>query len=127
MDLLNSILPLVGVVIGAVATYLTASAVQRSQWRRFHDVRWDERRLMAYVQYGDAVKRMHSLAVRICAARGFNYAVEPLEPDEGLPALATASEERAARWESVLLLGDQHTITAARSWHQTVWRLEWYA
>jgi len=26
-----------------------------------------------------------------------------------------------------LLLGDPETVTAARAWHQTVWRLEWFA
>lgn len=127
VDLVTNTLPLVGVIVGSVGTYLTTAAVQRSQWRRTHGVRWDERRLTAYIQYGDAVKRMHSVAVRICASRGFDYSVEPLEPAEGLAVLASASAERSARWEAVLLLGDRDTVKAARAWHQTVWRLEWYA
>src|SRR4051812_44775500 len=63
----------------------------------------------------------------VSAPRGFDYSVELLEPNVGLPALASTSDERAARWEAVLLLGDRDAVAAARAWHQAVYHLEWCA
>jgi hypothetical protein len=80
-----------------------------------------------YADYGNAVKRVTHLASRIAAGRGFPHSVEPLKPDrQALEALSQAGG-RARAWESVLLLGAQETVAAARAWHQAVWRLEWFA
>jgi hypothetical protein len=127
MTILTALLPLAGVVVGALATYLTSARIQRSLWERNQTVRWDERRLMAYIDYGNAVKRMSNLASRIAAGRGYDHTVEPLSPQEGLPKLAGLEADRAACWEAVLLLGDTDTIRAARDWHRAVWRIEFYA
>lgn len=127
MDLTTTVVSLIGVIVGAGGTYLGTALTERARWRRSHSIRWDERRLDAYIRYGDGLKRMHNLCVRISAARGFDYTIEPLTPEEGLPELASASTERSARWEAVLLLGGQETVDTARDWDQAVWRLEWYA
>ncbi len=84
--------------------------------------------MRAYAEYGDAVKKVTHLASRITAGRGFPHSVESLAPDAGaIEALSDAGGERARAWEPVLLLGDPETVTAARAWHQAVWRLEWFA
>jgi hypothetical protein len=84
--------------------------------------------MRAYADYGDAVKKVTHIASRIAAGRGFPHSVEPLTPDaEAMEALSNAGGERARVWEPVLLLGDPETVAAARTWHQTVWRLEWFA
>jgi hypothetical protein len=31
---------------------------------------------------------------------------------------------RAVKWETVLLLGSESTITSARKWHESIWRME---
>lgn len=118
---------LLGVLVGAGATYLTTHVAERSRWRRAQAVRWDEHRLTIYAEYGHAVKRLSWLAARVAAARGFEHMVEPLSPDDGLPELAAAEGERSMRWESVLLVGSPDTIAAARTWHQAVVRLTWFA
>ncbi len=38
--------------------------------------------------------------------------------------LADAETRRAARWETVLLLGEPATISAAQAWSEQVWELE---
>ena len=84
--------------------------------------------MRAYAEYGDAVKKVTHLASRIAAGRGFPHSVESLTPDaEAIEDLSSAGGERARAWESVLLLGDPETVAAARAWHQSVWRLEWFA
>lgn len=126
-DLLRQLPALIGVLVGVSATYLTTSAAERARWRRSQAVRWDEHRLEIYAEYGHAVKRLSWLAARVAAARGFEHMVEPLDPDIGLAELAAAEGERAVRWESVLLVGSPGTIAAARTWHQAVVRLTWFA
>ena len=37
------------------------------------------------------------------------------------------TDERTAKWESVLLLGNRETIAAARTWHRRVWQVERFA
>jgi hypothetical protein len=119
---------LIGVGVGAVATYATTAATERTRWRRQQVSRWDRERMRAYAEYGNAVKKVTHLASRIAAGRGLPHSVEPLEPDRrALEALSQADGDRARAWESVLLLGAPETVAAARAWHQAVWRLEWFA
>lgn len=118
---------LIGVLVGALATYAATSAAERARWRRAQAVRWDERRLTAYVEYAHAVKKVISLSVRLAAHRGVHPDTDRLAPEEGLPALASAEEERTMRWEAVLLLGTDRTVVAARAWHESVYLLQRFA
>jgi hypothetical protein len=68
--LLQSLPALIGVTLGALATFLTSSATERSRWRRQQAIRWDDKRLSAYTEYANAVKRAISVSVRLAAARG---------------------------------------------------------
>lgn len=115
---------LIGVVIGALASFAATSAAERARWRRAQSVRWDERRLTAYAEYAFAVKKVISLSVRIAAHRGVHPDIDALSPEEGLPALAAAEEERTVKWETVLLLGTGDTVVAARAWHESAFRLQ---
>jgi len=126
--LVHQLPALVGVGVGALLTYATTFLGERSRWRRERNARWDEARMRAYAEYGDAVKKVTHVASRIAAGRGFPHSVESLAPDaEAMEALSSAGGERARAWEPVLLLGDPETVAAARAWHQALWRLEWYA
>ena len=115
---------LIGVVIGAAATFAATFATDRARWRREQSVRWDVKRADAYAEYGFAVKKVISLAVRIAAHRGVHALGEPLSPEEGIGLLADAEHERAVRWETVLLLGSDEVVEAARRWHRGVFPLE---
>lgn len=119
---------LLGVCVGAVATYVTTGLAERARWRREQVARWDQARMNAYSDYGNAVKKKYHLACRIAAGRGFPYAIEPLAPNaEAIESLSELERDRAQAWEPVLLLGDPETVASARTWHTLVWRLEWYA
>ncbi|MGW0772682.1 hypothetical protein ACWD01_03290 [Streptomyces sp. NPDC002835] len=118
---------LAGVVVGAAGSYVATSLTERSRWRRAKAERWDQKRLDVYASYANALKHQLNIAQRMGAARGFQHAVDPLDPDEGLAQLVEAEARRAAEWESVLLIGDAETIAAARQWHEAVWNVELYA
>jgi hypothetical protein len=63
--LLNQLPALLAVVVGATGSYMTASRIERSRWRRGMATRWDEQRLAAYVEYMHAVKEARRLASRL--------------------------------------------------------------
>lgn len=118
------LLALVGVVIGAAATFGAQFVTDRTAWHREQSVRWDKKRADAYAEYAFAVKKVISLAVRIAAHRGIHSVGEPLSPDEGVALLAEAEHERGVRWETILLLGSDEVVEAGRRWHQSVYPLE---
>lgn len=60
---------LVGVVIGAGASYLAGAASERTRWRRERSSRWDERRAQAYADYGYAVKNVYVTSTRAAELR----------------------------------------------------------
>jgi hypothetical protein len=125
METLVQQLPaLIGVLIGALASYLATSASERARWRRTQAIRWDEARARAYAEYADSVKRVFEMSMRIAAHRGLASSHAPLAPNEGLSDLAELGTERASRWESVLLLGDPTTVAAARDWHRLTWQMD---
>lgn len=116
--LLQQLPALVGVVIGALASYLAGAAAERARWRREHAARWDANRMQAYASYALTVKTLILIANRISASRDLGSEAQPLPVDQGLERLAQAEIDRAAAWEQVLLIGDPATIAAARNWHQ---------
>ena len=128
MQLLNQLPVLLGVIVGALGSYLTTAATERARWKRALDSRWDERRVEAYASYGQSVKRVIMIASRIAAGKDLGSDTEPLAPTQvNLDLLAAAETERASQWEAVLLLGHPKTVAAARNWHEHAWRLEAYA
>jgi hypothetical protein len=90
-------------------------------------VRWDEKRLTAYAEYASAVGDITGIAIRMAAARGLPSPAAPLDPKDGLPLLLEAEARRGAKWQTVQLLGDPTTVSAARRWHECAWRLDGFA
>lgn len=126
--LTQQLLVLLGVGVGALATYATTSLSDRTRWKRERAARWDEARMRAYADYANAVKKLVHLSRRVAAGRGLTRIAEPLSPNvEAIEALSDAEAERGRAWESVLLLGEPETIRAGRIWHQAAWRLYGYA
>jgi hypothetical protein len=58
VQLINQVAVLLGVIIGALGSYLTTAATERARWKRALDSRWDDRRVEAYASYAQSVKRM---------------------------------------------------------------------
>jgi hypothetical protein len=123
---MQQLFTLLGVFLGAAATYSVTSLTERTRWRRLQDSRWDDRRLNAYVEYANAVKKCMQLSYRMAASLGMPSNGQPLDVAEGLPMLAAAEADRAVKWENVLLLGNGAVIEAGRRWHELSWKLEWF-
>jgi hypothetical protein len=85
--------------------------------------RWDDKRLTTYSAFANAVKNMVRLCRRIAETRGLLPRESPSTSKPRSPTSPKATQ-RALKWETVLLLGDPTTISAARTWYEQAWRLE---
>jgi hypothetical protein len=120
----TQILTIAGVLLGSAATFAVTTTTERIRWRRTQSARWDDKRLAAYTEYANAVKRMVRLCRRIAETRNLLGGGRPIDLDAAFAELAETETERALNWETALLLGDPATISAARAWHEQVWQLE---
>ncbi|MFD1051576.1 hypothetical protein ACFQ1S_41515, partial [Kibdelosporangium lantanae] len=97
------ILTIAGVLLGSAATFVATTTTERIRWRRTQSTRWDDKRLMAYTEYANAVKRSVRLCRRIAETRNLLTTGEPIDVDAAFTELAEAETERAMKWETVLL------------------------
>ncbi|MFG1673637.1 hypothetical protein [Micromonospora sp. NPDC049282] len=115
---------LLGVLVGTAGTMLATGLNERTRWRRSQTVRWDERRLDAYVELTKAVKEIHAVATQMLGAHRPGARRPPLDRSEGVARLAEADVRHTLAWEAVLLLGDEGTVSAAAEWRHAVRDIE---
>jgi hypothetical protein len=118
---------LLGVVVGAVTAFLGTALIDRARWRREQSVRWDARRLDAYITYAAAIKRNSTAVAQVLAGRGLIKSIRSTDADTGLVELAEAEADRSEAFEGVLLLGDTATIAAGTALNRQVWRMQAFA
>jgi hypothetical protein len=124
MDALLQQLPtLLGVAVGAAVTYVAAAVTERSRWRRQLAVRWDDRRLAAYVEYANSLKQALAIAVGLAGQLGL-HAGDVGARTYSNRDLSEAEERRTLAWEAVLMLGSEDVVLAARAWHDCYFRLQ---
>jgi hypothetical protein len=83
------LITLLGVTIGALASFVTTRLVDRSRWQREKALRWDTKRLESYGEFASALREFITIGYRISAGRGLPASAHPLDTTTGLPALAT--------------------------------------
>ncbi|MCS0600505.1 hypothetical protein NX794_04555 [Streptomyces sp. LP11] len=115
---------LVGVVIGSLGSYAAVTLGDRARFRREREVRWEDRRLAAYAEYGRAQKTIVTLLYRTAAFLDLDPHPHPLRPEDSAPLLTTAAEARDLAWEALLLLGDAEVAAAAHDWAGVVTTME---
>jgi hypothetical protein len=115
---------LIGVVIGALGSYLAVVRGDQARFRRERAARWEERRLAAYVDYARALKRSVTLTYQVAAHLGNDPHPHPLSLREAEPLLAEAMAGRDPAWEAVLLLGSAEVVERARAWVLTLIDME---
>ncbi|MFD7430749.1 hypothetical protein ACFV6Z_27445 [Streptomyces sp. NPDC059818] len=125
MSLTDRILPLAGVALGALMSYVMGSLNERTRWRRQQAVRWDEHRLTAYAEYAHAVKELAARCRTLAVARGLTPGpVSPEPTSEVLAELGRLESRRSALSETLALLCDTEANTASKTLDHCVWRLE---
>jgi hypothetical protein len=125
MELWVQVSALLGVVVGAGASYVAAGLNERWRWRREQSARWDHQRLLACIAFTETSKSIAMLAARIAEARQLTKgATLPLDLDAGLESLEAAEMDRSIKFEGILYLGDAETIAAGHALNQKLWRLK---
>lgn len=107
---------LIGVVIGALGSYVAIVRGDQARFRRERDARWEERRLEAYAEYARALKRSVTLTYRVASHFGNDPHPHPLSPAEAAPLLAEATAAGDPAGEALLLLGSTQVVEKARVW-----------
>ncbi|MFI1682211.1 hypothetical protein [Streptomyces sp. NPDC020607] len=115
---------LLGVIIGALGSYVAITRGDRIRFRREQAARWEERRLAVYTEYARVLKLTVSLTYRVAAHLGNDPHPHPLSPEEAVPHFTHASEARDPAGEALLMLGSPEVVDAARDWVLLVIRME---
>ncbi|MDX3533012.1 hypothetical protein PV721_01210 [Streptomyces sp. MB09-01] len=115
---------LIGVVIGALGSYLATTRGDQARFRREQAAQWDGRRLTAYADYARSLKKSVTLAYRIAAHLGNDPHPHPLSPEEAAPLLADATDARDPAGEALLMLGTPDVVDKARAWVVVVMEME---
>ncbi|WP_306362516.1 hypothetical protein [Nocardia sp. CC227C] len=114
--MIDQIVPMVGVVLGSLTTYLGTAWAERVRYQRLLATRWDQHKLDVYAEYASAVKDMLRAAGRHADAR-----------DDGVQELSVLRAElefsdnrRSTVFERLVLLGDPAVTEAAKEANQFV-------
>lgn len=126
MPIVAQLLPLLGVAVGVLTSFLLTSRQDRQLYRRQIKDRWDSNELDAYAQYTSAVAIAARRAGQLAGARGLDAYAARVDEERALIRLDEAEEQRTIAFERVALLGDAEVVEAARELNQIVWNLEWY-
>jgi hypothetical protein len=122
--LLAQLPALIGVIIGAVGSYVAVTLGDRSRFHREQLAQWRAQRLVTYTDYSRALKATVSVTFRASAHLGNDPNPHPLTPDEAAERLRGEYDARDIGWEAMLLLGAPQVVEAARSWFHVVSRME---
>ncbi|MEE1759950.1 hypothetical protein [Streptomyces sp. SP18BB07] len=115
---------LLGVVIGALGSYLVVMRGEQVRFRQERATRWEERRLTVYADWARALKQSITLTYRVASHLGNDPHPHPLSPEEAAPLMAEATVARDPSGEALLLLGSPEVVDKARAWVVTVMRME---
>jgi len=121
------LLTLLGVAIGALASFVSTRSLDRRRWQREQSFHWGTKRLETYSEFANTMMRFSNIANRVAAARGLPINVQPLNIEVGLPALAEAERDLSMQWERILMLASPAVVLAAGNWRNMVGHLEWFA
>ncbi|MFJ3305385.1 hypothetical protein ACIPSA_20125 [Streptomyces sp. NPDC086549] len=115
---------LIGVVIGALGSYLAVVRGDQARFRREQAARWEERRFAVYADYARTLKTSVTLTYRLAAHFGIDPHPHPLTPEEAKPLLAEAAIARDPSGEALILLGSPAVVEKAREWVVTAMEME---
>lgn len=115
---------LIGVVVGAIGSYLAITRGDRARFQREEKARWEERRLAVYTDYARDLKKAVTLTYRIAAHLGNDPHPHPLPAEDAAPLLADATLARDASGEALLMLGAEEVVARAREWVTVVMEME---
>ncbi|MEV0117528.1 hypothetical protein AB0H77_30535 [Streptomyces sp. NPDC050844] len=123
-EFLQQLPALIGVIVGALGSYVAIMRGDRVRFQREQAARWEERRLTVYTEYARVLKQTVTLTYRVSAHHGNDPHPHPLSPADAEPHLAEAANARDPAGEALLMLGTPEVVATARVWVMTVVDME---
>ncbi|MFF4813274.1 hypothetical protein ACFY2K_01680 [Kitasatospora sp. NPDC001309] len=117
--MITQIVTLVGVLLGALTSFVATGWAERVKHRRLMASRWDERKLDTYVQYATCVKEIAAVAKRAVDAEAGST-----ERAEFLATMERAEIQRSALFETLVLLASPAAVEAAKAVNVALWESE---
>lgn len=118
---------LVGVVVGALASYSVSALNERARYKRELQRGWAEKRLEIYGDFLGSIKEFTAIARMLAAEAGLSDRMTPINREEGLALLQRAELRRGECMERLSLLADTETLLAARALNRASWQLQGFA
>lgn len=118
---------LIGVVVGALASYSVSALNERARYQRELRRGWAEKRLEIYGDFLGSIKEFTAIARMLAAEGGLPDRMTPISREEGLALLQRAELRRGECMEKLSLLADTETLLAARVLNRTSWQLQGFA
>ncbi|MFG2516347.1 hypothetical protein [Streptomyces sp. NPDC048584] len=114
----TQIITLIGVLVGALTSFLATAAAERAKFRREMTTRWDERKLDTYIEYVSCIKEIQRAAMEAGRARDQDKAASG-----ALAEMESSENRRSILFEAFVLLSDERAATAAHAVNQRTWDL----
>ncbi|WP_336047628.1 hypothetical protein [Streptomyces sp. CA2R101] len=114
--MISQIVTLVGVLIGALTSYLSTTVAERARHRRTLETRWDERKLNTYIEYAAVVKEAGRAAGRARTERDQELR------QQALAEMDDAEQRRSLTFEAMALLAAPSAIEAAHEVNRLLWK-----
>jgi hypothetical protein len=118
------IFTLIGVVIGALASYLASSFNERARYRRELRRGWADKRLEVYGDFIASIKEFTAVTRMMAVEAGLPDRMPPIAREEGQALLQQAELRRGGHMERLSLIADTDTLLAARALNRASWQLE---
>ena len=110
------ILTIVGVIVGALSSYIVGYQTERARHRRVLDTRWDERKLKMYAEYANVVKLTFRCAKQAARSQG-----DPATRADQMEKMKAAEDQRSLLYEDLVLLGSGAAVEAADDANGYLW------
>lgn len=107
--MISQIVTLVGVIVGALTSYLATTRAERAKHHRLMATRWDERKLNTYVEYATCVKDTGAFAKRALQAEEGSAARQDF-----VAAMEQGELRRSALFEALVMLASPAAVEAAK-------------
>ncbi len=114
--MISQIVTLVGVLVGALTSYVATTGAERVRHRHTLATRWDEKKFQTYVDYAAFVKAAAEAAGAAARAESGSEARA-----EYLSAMEAAELKRSTTFEALILLADPAAVEVAHKVNRLLW------
>ena len=114
----SQIITIIGVLLGAITSFIATTLAERAKFRQGMATRWDERKLDTYVEYVACVKEASRAARRALEARERGE-----DPSEALVEMETLEARRSVLFEGLVLLAEDTAASAAARANERLWAM----